>query len=123
MAEAKKHNPFADDVGINGNLRHQKRTAIAIRYDTEKDSVPLVLASGRGRIANEIMRIAKENDIPLVENPRMAELLSKLEIDSFIPPELYVLVAKILYFVYQLDKMAEKRERFFKAMKKGPANK
>ena len=121
MAERKPRNPFEDDPKTS--LGPHKRTAIAIRYDIEKDAAPLVLASGRGRVADEIMRIAKENNIPLVENPRMADLLSKLEIDTFIPPELYVLVAEILYFVYQLDKMSEKRDKFFKAMKKNAKNK
>lgn len=95
----------------------EKRTAVALRYDVEKDKAPLVLASGRGMVADEIVRIAEENKIPLYENPELANLLSRLEIEVEIPPQLYVLVAEVLFFVYQLDRMAEKREKVLKKMK------
>ncbi len=91
-----------------------KRTAIAVRYDVEADKAPLILASGRGAIADEILRIAEENKIPLYENRDLANMLAKLEIDTEIPPQLYVLVAEVLFFVYKLDKMAEKREKLIK---------
>ena len=91
-----------------------KRTAIAVRYDVEKDKAPLILASGRGAIADEILRIAEENKIPLYENRELANMLGKLEIDTEIPSQLYVLVAEVLFFVYRLDKMAEKREKLIK---------
>lgn len=91
-----------------------KRTAIAVRYDVEKDKAPLILASGRGAVADEILRIADENKIPLYENRELANMLAKLEIDTEIPSQLYVLVAEVLFFVYKLDKMAEKREKLIK---------
>lgn len=94
-----------------------KRTAVAVRYDLDKDKAPLILATGRGPVADEILRIAEENKIPLYEDPELVKLLSKLEIDSQIPPELYVLVAEVLFFVYKLDRMAEKRERLLTKMK------
>ena len=91
-----------------------RRTAIAVRYDVEQDKAPLILASGRGAVADEILRIADENKIPLYENKQLAEMLAKLEIDTEIPSQLYVLVAEVLFFVYKLDKMAEKREKLIK---------
>jgi flagellar biosynthesis protein len=91
-----------------------KRTAIAMRYDVEHDKAPLILASGRGAVADEILRIAEDNKIPLYENKELAQLLAKLEIDTEIPAQLYVLVAEVLFFVYKLDKMAEKREKLIK---------
>ena len=94
-----------------------RRTAVAMRYDVEKDKAPLILASGRGAVADEILRIADENKIPLYENRDLASLLAKLEIDTEIPPQLYVLVAEVLFFVYKLDKMAEKREKLIKRIK------
>lgn len=87
------------------------KTAIALRYDIDKDKAPLVLASGRGPVADEILRIAEDNKIPLYEDPELSKLLAKLELDSEIPPELYTLVAEVLFFVYKLDRMAQKRER------------
>ena len=91
-----------------------KRTAVAMRYDVEADKAPLILASGRGAVADEILRIAEENKIPLYENRDLASILAKLEVDSEIPSQLYVLVAEVLFFVYKLDKMAEKREKLIK---------
>jgi flagellar biosynthesis protein len=77
----------------------------------------MILATGRGPIAEEIMRVAEENRIPLYEDPELADLLTKLELDTEVPPELYVLVAEVLFFVYQLDRMAEKRERLITRMR------
>jgi len=94
-----------------------RRTAVAMRYDIEKDKAPLILASGRGAVADEILRIAEENKIPLYENRELATLLAKLEIDTEIPAQLYILVAEVLFFVYKLDKMAEKREKLVERAK------
>ena len=91
--------------------RREPKAAIAMRYDVDRDKAPLVIASGRGPVADEILRIAEDNKIPLYEDPELAKLLSKLELDTEIPPELYTLVAEVLFFVYKLDRMAEKRER------------
>jgi flagellar biosynthesis protein len=87
------------------------KTAVALRYDIDKDNAPLVIATGRGPMAEEILRIADENKIPLYEDPELAKLLSKLELEAEIPAELYSLVAEVLFFVYKLDRMAEKREQ------------
>jgi len=88
-----------------------KKTAVALRYDVDKDNAPLIIASGRGPVADEILRIAEDNKIPLYEDPELAKLLAKLELDTEIPAELYTLVAEVLFFVYKLDRMAEKRQR------------
>jgi flagellar biosynthesis protein len=96
------------------NKQAGKRTAVAMRYDVETDKAPLILASGRGAVADEILRIADDNKIPLYENKELANMLAKLEIDNEIPPQLYVLVAEVLFFVYKLDKMSEKREKLVK---------
>jgi flagellar biosynthesis protein len=95
----------------------ERKTAIALRYDIDRDRAPLVIASGRGPIADEILRIADDNRIPLYEDPELAKLLAKLELDVEIPPELYTLVAEVLFFVYKLDRMSEKRERLVSKIK------
>jgi flagellar biosynthesis protein len=111
MAEEKIKGPGEELPGAREKTTPESKTAVAIRYDVDKDKAPLVLASGRGPIAEEILRLAEENKIPLYEDPELAKLLSKLELDTEIPPELYTLVAEVLFFVYKLDRMAEKRER------------
>ena len=94
-----------------------RRAAVALRYDLEKDKAPFIIATGQGTVAEEIVRVAEENKIPLYEDRNLVQLLSKIEIDTEVPPTLYVLVAQVLFFVYKLDKMAEKREKIMKRVK------
>ncbi|HTY12710.1 MAG TPA: EscU/YscU/HrcU family type III secretion system export apparatus switch protein [Candidatus Omnitrophota bacterium] len=94
-----------------------RKAAIAMRYDVDKDKAPVILATGRGPIADEIIRLAEDNKIPLYEDKELAGLLSKIELDTEVPPELYVLVAEVLFFVFQLDRMAEKREKLITRMR------
>jgi flagellar biosynthesis protein len=114
MAEEKNGLP-AEEGGEK--KKPARRTAIAMRYDVDRDKAPMILATGRGPIADEIVRVAEDNKIPLYEDPELAGLLAKLELDTEVPPELYVLVAEVLFFVYQLDRMAEKRERLITKMR------
>ncbi|MFH0887286.1 MAG: EscU/YscU/HrcU family type III secretion system export apparatus switch protein [bacterium] len=93
-----------------------RKSAIAVRYDVDQDRAPHIIATGKGSIAEEIVRVAEENGIPLYEDKPLAEMLTKLELDTEIPPDLYVLVAEVLFFVYKLDRMAEKREKIMKKM-------
>jgi flagellar biosynthesis protein len=77
--------------------------AAAIRYDGLQDSAPKVTARGRGIIAEKIIEIAKENGIPIKNDPELVSVLSKLKVDTEIPVELYRAVAEILAFVYSLN--------------------
>jgi flagellar biosynthesis protein len=95
----------------------EKRSAIAIRYDIEKDIAPVILAAGRGDFAEEILQVAEDNRIPFYEDKGLADLLLKLEVDTEIPQELYVLVAEILAFIFRLDQMASKREKLVRKVK------
>ncbi len=95
----------------------EERAVIALRYDIEKDAAPVILAAGRGKMAEDIMDLAEENRIPFYEDKGLADLLLKLEIDTEVPPELFVLVAEVLAFVFKLEQMAEKREKFFRKAK------
>ncbi|SFJ09907.1 flagellar biosynthesis protein [Brevibacillus centrosporus] len=71
---------------------------------------PKVVAKGKGYVAENMLKTAKEHDIPVQEDPSLVEVLGKLDLDQQIPPELYQVVAEILAFVYRLDKGgAEKR--------------
>lgn len=103
---------------LSAEAAPKERTAIALRYDIEKDAVPLVLAVGKGNIADYILKVAEEYGIPLYEDKGLAGILSKLEIESEIPPELYVLVAEILAFIFKLESKASKRAKFEKGLKK-----
>ncbi|MCR5790698.1 MAG: EscU/YscU/HrcU family type III secretion system export apparatus switch protein [Lachnospiraceae bacterium] len=83
------------------------KTAVAIEYDPT-DAAPRVIASGRGAVAEKIIEAAKEADVPLHEDSKLADTLAKLEIGDYIPPELYEVVAEILVFVDEMEKMKGK---------------
>lgn len=80
------------------------KRAVALSYDEMKDIAPKVVAKGSGEIAKEIVQIAKENNIPIQEDPTLVEMLSELEINQTIPEELYEVVAEIFAFIYKLEK-------------------
>ncbi len=77
--------------------------ATAIEYDREKDSAPRVTAKGRGVIGEKIIKLAIEHNVPVKKDPALVQVLSRLDIDERIPPELYKAVAEILAFVYSLN--------------------
>lgn len=77
--------------------------AVALKYEPEKDSAPVVIAKGQDYIALRIKEIAQENNIEIVENKELAQTLYKtVDIGEQIPEELYQAVAEILAFVYSL---------------------
>lgn len=88
----------------NKNIRKQ---AVALEYDPE-DQAPKVIAMGRGALAERIIEQAKESDIPIHRDDKLAGTLSKLQIGDMIPPELYEVVAEILVFVDSMDKIKAK---------------
>ena len=85
--------------------------AVAILYDEDKRNAPQVVASGQGKIAENIIEIAKEAGIYIQEDPDLVELLSKIPVGDEIPVDLYQTVAEILAFVYQVNsKFKEKMD-------------
>ncbi|WP_127580567.1 EscU/YscU/HrcU family type III secretion system export apparatus switch protein [Paenibacillus koleovorans] len=84
------------------------KKAVALRY-TPDQAAPVVVAKGKGRIAEEIMNRAKEHGVPLQEDASLVEVLSKLDLNQEIPPELYQLVAEVLSFIYRSDQRARNR--------------
>ena len=87
--------------------KNKIKQAIALEYDPEKEA-PVVLASGKGALAERIIEKAKEAKVPVHQDNKLAETLSKLEIGDMIPPELYEVVAEILVFVDSMDKIKAK---------------
>jgi flagellar biosynthesis protein len=77
------------------------RRASALRY--EGVGAPNVTASGRGYIADRIVEVARENGVPIREDPALAEALGALELDKEIPEDLYMAVAEAIAWAYSLD--------------------
>ena len=79
--------------------------AVALKYDNQVNSAPKVVAKGIDFIALKIKDIAKDNDIPIIENPSLARsLYSQLEVEQEIPSEFYKAMAEIFSYVYELKK-------------------
>jgi flagellar biosynthesis protein len=89
----------------------RKVRAIAVKYEPGKKKAPKIVATGRGKVAEQILQLAEDNRIPMFEDQALTDLLSKLDLDMEIPPELYTLVAEVLAFVYQLNSLAKKKRK------------
>ena len=89
------------------NTKPKRKQAIALEYNPSEDA-PKVIASGQGALAERIIEKAKEANVPLHRDDKLADTLSRLEIGEMIPPELYEVVAEILVFVDAMDKIRQK---------------
>jgi flagellar biosynthesis protein len=83
------------------------KKAVALKYAPDRNKAPVVVAKGRGEVAQSILKRAKESGVPVQEDASLVEVLSKLDINQEIPPALYQLVAEILSFVYRSDRKAK----------------
>lgn len=84
------------------------KKAVALYYQQEKDRAPVVLSSGKGLLAKKIIALAKEHNIPVKENPSLAESLYKINPGQEITPDLYEAVAIILTSIIELDNQLSK---------------
>ncbi len=81
----------------------QKRAAVGLKYQPKLDNAPRVIAKGKGKVAEKIIEIAREHNIYIHNDPDLIEVLSQLDLNEEIPPELYVVVAELLSFVYSIN--------------------
>jgi flagellar biosynthesis protein len=79
------------------------KKAAALRYAQGRDHAPRVVAKGKGKIAEKILALARQHNVPLVEDRNLMQMLEALDVDTEIPPELYRAVAEVLVFVYRLN--------------------
>jgi flagellar biosynthesis protein len=79
------------------------KRAAALKYDQAKNMAPRVVAKGKGHIAAQIIQVARESGVPLLEDPNLANVLEAMELESEIPAELYRAVAEVLVFIYRLN--------------------
>lgn len=80
----------------------ERSLAVALKY-APGDKAPRVVAKGRGLIAEEIIARAKEYGVFVHESPELVTLLSQVDLDDHIPPLLYVAVAELLAWLYQVE--------------------
>jgi len=84
-------------------MTNKNRSAVSLRYNSRIKKAPLVTAKGSGLIAEKIIALAKENNIPIKEDPKLVHLLSQVDLNQEIPASLYKVVAELLSFVYKLN--------------------
>ncbi len=112
MTTGKRHrknrrSKTGDTVGV------ERPQAVALEWDRQR--APRITASGSGLTAEQILRIAEENDIPLHQDPGLTEALVQIPIGAEIPEELYVAVAEVLAFVFLLAGITpDDRERDYR---------
>lgn len=87
--------------------QEKKKISVALEY-VPGEQAPKILATGKGLLAEKIIEKAKEADVPVYEDSKLANTLSKLDIGEMIPPELYNVVAEILVFVDDCDRIKGK---------------
>lgn len=86
---------------MTGSSERTKKAA-ALAYK-EGDYAPRVIAKGHGVTAEAIIALARENGIYVHESPELVSLLMQVDLDRFIPPELYQAVAELLAWIYWLE--------------------
>ncbi|MDO6595241.1 EscU/YscU/HrcU family type III secretion system export apparatus switch protein [Neptuniibacter sp. 1_MG-2023] len=79
-----------------------RKKAIALKYDQSAGKAPLIVAKGMGDIAEQIIKLAEENDIHIHESPELVEVLIRLELGDEIPESLYRAIAEVIAFAYSL---------------------
>ena len=83
-------------------IKEKNKKAVALGYNRDKDNAPKVLASGSGEVAKNIINLAKSHDIPIKEDADLVEILSKVDLNQEVPPNLYKAVAEIFSFLYKM---------------------
>ncbi len=103
------------------SLSKENKKAVALKYRTDKDAAPVIIASGYGDIAEGIINIAEKQGIPVYRDDSAASLLCMLDVGASIPPELYQVVAeiycKILMIASQNNEKTPAEGRLAKTLK------
>lgn len=79
------------------------KKAAALSYDQDQDAAPRVVARGAGLVAQKIVDLAAAHNIPVREDPNLAQMLAALDVNTEIPAELYQAVAQVLVFIYRMN--------------------
>jgi flagellar biosynthesis protein len=80
---------------------NERKKAAALQYERDRDAAPRLVAKGQGHLADRILAIAQQNQIPVHQDPALIEILSKMDLQEEIPAECYRVVAEILAFIYK----------------------
>lgn len=93
---------MTDPTALDQDPDPGRRAAVAISYDDGEDA-PRVVAKGYGKLADTIVRSARENGLYVHESTELVSLLMQVDLDSQIPPQLYLAVAELLAWLYRVE--------------------
>ena len=93
--------PFRDDTRDPYGAYERRKVAVALSYELGGETLPRIVATGEGAIAERILQIAFANGIKVREDRELAQMLATLELDSEIPTEAIMAVAEILAYLYR----------------------
>ena len=93
---------------MNEEKTEKQKTAVALEY-VPGEAAPQIIATGKGHVAEKIIETAKETDVPIHEDAKLAKTLSGLEIGDYIPEELYGVVAEVLVMVDRAENKFPKK--------------
>lgn len=85
-------------------MKEKMKQAVALTYKPHEHAAPVVVAKGKGHVAERVIATAKAHGIPIQEDPSLVQLLSELEINEAIPESLYKVVAELFAFIYQIER-------------------
>ena len=80
----------------------KQKKAVALKYG-EEDAVPKVTAKGKGWLAEKILEVAKEHDLPIRTDEDLVEILEQVDLNQEIPLEVYAVVAEIFAYIYRVN--------------------
>ena len=83
----------------------ERQLAVALRHLKGRDDAPRVVAKGRGSVADRILDLARAHGVPVHRDTDLAEVLVRLDLGEWVPPELYKAVAEVLAYLYKMNGM------------------
>ena len=86
---------------------NRSKKAVALAY-TKGEQAPKVVASGKGIMADKIVEKAQDSNVPIHKDEKLVDTLSTLDVGEYIPPELYEVVAEILVYIDDMDRIKSK---------------
>ena len=93
---------------MNAGEKPARRITVALKHERASEGAPRVSAKGQGELAERILALAREHDVPVREDRDLLELLAACDLGDEIPVELYAAVAELLASLYRLNGEARK---------------